>query len=77
MTPNETGRMDKKHKQLLTRDQARAEIRRQGLTIREWARQRNLNAAIVFEVLGGRKKGNYGEAHKAAVMLGIKDGVVN
>lgn len=76
MTPNETVSMDKKHNQLLTRDEARAEIRRQGLSVREWARQRELSPAIVFEVLGGRKKGHFGEAHKAAVLLGIKDGVV-
>lgn len=60
---------------LLTREEARANIRRHGLTIRGWARQHDLDPKIVFEVLGGRKKGHWGQAHRAAVLLGIKDGV--
>lgn len=74
MTQKETNRMSEKH--LLTLDEARAEIRKRGITIRQWAAQNGLNAPIVFEVLGGRKKGNWGDAHKAAVLLGIKEGVI-
>ena len=28
----------------------------------------------VYDVLGGRNKGLFGESHRAAVLLGIKDG---
>ena len=63
-------------KKLRTRDEAREEIRKRGMTIREWAENNGLTAPIVFEVLGGRKKGRWGQAHKAAVLLGIKDGIV-
>lgn len=71
-----TNYMDKSHKPLLSRAQAREEIRRQGITIKQWSEERGLNSKIVFEVLSGRKKGYWGESHKAAVLLGIKDGVV-
>jgi gp16 family phage-associated protein len=63
-------------KKLLTCKEAREQIRYQGLTVRQWAEERGLSPAVVFEVLGGRKKGNYGESHKAAVLLGIKYGEV-
>lgn len=68
--------MTGRRKKLLTRAEAREQIRRTGITIKEWSRQRGLNSKIVFEVLGGRKQGKWGEAHKAAVLLGIKDGVI-
>lgn len=68
--------MSKNKKELLSAEEARNEIRRQGITIKEWARQRALDSKTVFEVLGGRKKGKWGEAHKAAVLLGMKDGII-
>lgn len=68
--------MDKSHKCLVTRSQAREEIRRQGVTVKQWSQERGLKSKTVFEVLSGRNKGHWGEAHKAAVLLGIKDGLV-
>lgn len=79
MTLDETKHMGKKHKDskgLLSREEAKAEIIRRGLTVRQWSQDRGLSEKTVFQVLGGRNKGNFGEAHKAAVLLGIKDGVV-
>lgn len=63
--------MDKTHK-LKSRAEARAALRAQGLTVKEWAEAHNLSPKIVFELLGGRIQGNYGQSHKAAVLLGLK-----
>lgn len=60
----------------MTREQARDEFTRQGITIREWAKEHGLPERTVYEVLAGRKKGVRGDAHRAAVLLGIKDGVI-
>jgi len=58
-------------------NQARDEMNRRGITIREWSRQHGLSERIVRGVISGRFKGKYGQAHRAAVLLGIKDGVVD
>lgn len=60
--------------QMLTRAQARACLIRQGKTVAAFAREHGLDRNIVYQVLDGRKKGRYGEAHRAAVLLGIKVG---
>ncbi|KAF0205504.1 MAG: hypothetical protein FD173_947 [Gallionellaceae bacterium] len=44
----------------------------EGVNLRAWCRERNLNYWIVRDVLRGRLKGRRGQAHKAAVLLGIK-----
>ncbi len=61
---------------LLTPEQARAALDREGESIAAFARKHDLNKNLVSDLLNGRKKGKRGEAHKAAVLLGIKDGVV-
>lgn len=60
----------------LTSDEVRAEIERRGKTIREVAKEIGVNERIVYEVLRGRFKGRRGQAHKAAVLLGLKAGIV-
>ncbi|MDA7086524.1 DNA-binding protein [Pseudomonas sp. SA3-5] len=61
---------------LLTPEQARAALDREGISIAEFCRTHDLNRNMVSDLLNGRKKGKRGEAHRAAVLLGIKDGVV-
>jgi len=61
---------------LLTPEQARADLDRKGKSIAEFSRENGLNKNLVSDLLNGRKKGRRGEAHKAAVLLGIKEGVV-
>lgn len=61
---------------LLTPEQARAELDRRGISIAELSRTHALNKNMVSDLLNGRKKGKRGEAHRAAVLLGIKEGVV-
>ncbi|MDH0894670.1 MULTISPECIES: DNA-binding protein [unclassified Pseudomonas] len=55
---------------------ARAQISKQGLSTKEWAEQHKINASTVYAVLNGQKKCLRGDAHKAAVLLGIKEGTV-
>lgn len=62
--------------QLLSPQEAKASLHKRGVTIRGWARQNGLSERIVHEVLRGRFKGKYGQAHRAAVLLGIKDGAL-
>lgn len=52
----------------------RAEFDRKGLSIAEFSRQHNLSYSIVYQVLSGLKKGRRGECHRAAVLLGLKEG---
>lgn len=60
--------------QLLTLDQAREALDRAGQSIADFARENDLDEPTVYQVLSGRKKGRRGEAHRAAVALGIKAG---
>lgn len=60
----------------LTPEQARAALDRKGVSIAEFCRQYELNRNLVSDLLNGRKKGRRGEAHRAAVLLGIKDGEI-
>lgn len=59
-----------------TADQVRAEFRRKGIAIAIWARKNGLSRSVVYGVLYGRLVGTYGDAHKAAVLLGLKDGEI-
>ncbi len=61
----------------ITREQARAELNRRGMTVAGFCRVHDLNQNLVYDLLAGRKKGLRGEAHRAAVLLGIKDGVID
>ena len=61
----------------LTREQARAELNRRGISIAEFSRSHDLNPNLVSDLLAGRKKGLRGEAPRAAVLLGIKDGIID
>ncbi|ALZ28944.1 DNA-binding protein [Pseudomonas aeruginosa] len=58
------------------REAARKHISRLGLSVREWAERNGLGESTVYAVLNGQKKCLRGEAHRAAVLLGIKDGVI-
>lgn len=56
--------------------QVRAEFLRTGKAISVWAREHGFSQSLVFEVLRGRLKGRRGQAHEVAVLLGLKDGVI-
>lgn len=58
------------------RKEARARLEKSGMSIKDYAVLNNLNLSTVYAVLNGQKKCLRGEAHRAAVLLGIKDGVI-
>lgn len=60
----------------LTPEQAREALNQKGMSIAEFSRIHGLNKNMVSDLLAGRKKGLRGEAHRAAVLLGIKQGVI-
>ncbi len=53
-----------------------AEFQRRGKSIAAWAREHGLNPMVVYDLMQGRSAGKRGEAHRAAVLLGIKEGEV-
>lgn len=61
----------------VTPEQARAALDRKGMSIAEFCRIHDLNKNLVSDLLNRRRKGRRGEAHRAAVLLGIKDGVIS
>lgn len=60
----------------LSPEQARANLDRECKTLASFCREHSLNKNLVSDLLNGRKKGRRGESRRAAVLLGIKDGVV-
>ena len=59
-----------------TAAQAKAWLDHQGKSVQEFARENGVDPATTYQVLAGRKKGKRGEAHKVAVLLGMKDGII-
>lgn len=64
----------------MTKDASRKVIRdrlsRIGKTSVDVARELNVPVAVVRGVIDGRFKGDRGDAHKVAVALGLKNGVI-
>lgn len=61
---------------LLTAAEVREDLNRRGKSVRDAAREIGVSDRIVYELLRGRFKGRRGASHKAAVLLGMKDGIV-
>lgn len=53
---------------------ARDRLKRLGLSAKDWAHKNGLTPSTVYAVLNGQKKCLRGESHRAAVLLGIKEG---
>lgn len=64
-------------RQLKTPAQARAEFRRVGKSMAAWAREHGVHKETLYQVLRGNRKCERGDVHKVAVLLGIKDGVID
>ncbi|AXM40694.1 hypothetical protein DXO170_01990 [Xanthomonas oryzae pv. oryzae] len=52
--------------------QARQWLVSNGVTVSGFARQLGVNRTVVDDLLRGRSQGKYGDAHTAAVALGLK-----
>jgi gp16 family phage-associated protein len=63
-------------RRIRTPQEVRAEFERKGLSIAKWSIRNGFNPNLVSDLLNGRKKGLRGDAHRAAVALGLKDGVI-
>ncbi|MGH8078047.1 MAG: DNA-binding protein [Lysobacter sp.] len=59
-----------------TADEVRLDFDRRGISLADFARDHGLNVGIVYQLLSGKKKGRRGHAHRAAVLLGLKEGVI-
>lgn len=57
-------------------EQVQREFREAGVSVSEWARTHGFDRMTVVDVLRGHRLGNYGEAHRVAVALGMKAGRV-
>jgi gp16 family phage-associated protein len=57
--------------------EAKLWLQAQGISVAEFSRVNDLDAATTYQVLAGKKKGYRGKAHKAALALGIKAGVTS
>jgi gp16 family phage-associated protein len=59
-----------------TREEVLADFARKGISIRGWAKSKGLSHGCVRGVLSGRLTGRIGQSHKAAVLLGMKEGEI-
>jgi gp16 family phage-associated protein len=64
-------------KSLKTASEVKAEFQRRGASISAWACSKGINPSTVHRLLNGDQPGLRGQAHRAAVLLGLKDGVVD
>ncbi|MDD5249664.1 MAG: DNA-binding protein [Rhodocyclaceae bacterium] len=58
----------------MTSEQIKTRLRRQGITLTQWAKDHGYPRADVYRVLNGQYKCHYGRAHEIAVKLGMKAG---
>ena len=65
--------MDEK---LKTIEEVKEDFSRKGIAFATWARAHGLRIPAVYDLINGRTRGVRGEAHKAAVLLGVKRGEV-
>jgi gp16 family phage-associated protein len=56
----------------MTREEVLASFVAEGRTVTSWAQENGFEPSVVYALLQGRTKGRRGEAHRAAVALGIK-----
>ena len=54
----------------------RADLERRGVTLADLARDLDIPRSTLYAVLNGQKRCLRGDAHRAAVLIGLKDGVI-
>ena len=59
-----------------TADEVKADFARKGISPRSWAIANDLKPFVVYQLLRGIGRGTYGDSHRAAVLLGMKEGVI-
>ncbi len=63
-------------KRLRTPEEVLRDFANKGISIRSWAIAHDVSPAIVHGLLKGARKGRIGASHKAAVLLGLKNGEI-
>ena len=58
---------------LRTPREARDWLLRHGIPVSDWARANGFEPTVVFSLLNGRTRGLRGQAHFAAIALGLKE----
>ena len=56
----------------MTPQDIKKQWRRQGITMKSWAKERGFNPDAVSMIINGQLKGRYGQSHRIAVALGLK-----
>lgn len=52
------------------------EFDRKGISKADWARAHGFRPGVLYEIFSRRSACGRGEAHRAAVLLGLKEGVI-
>ena len=52
------------------------EFERRGVSKADWAREHGIRPGVLYEIFSRRSSCKRGEAHRAAVLLGLKEGVI-
>ena len=52
------------------------EFDRKGISKADWAREHGIRPGVIYEIFSRRSSCKRGEAHRAAVLLGLKEGVI-
>jgi gp16 family phage-associated protein len=58
------------------RQKAREDLEKRGQSAKDFALLHDLSPSTVYAVLSGQSQCRRGEAHRAAVLLGVKQGVI-
>lgn len=52
------------------------EFDRKGISKADWAREHGIRPGVIYEIFSRRSSCKRGEAHRAAVLLGLKEGII-
>ena len=61
---------------LKTIAEVRQDFSRKGASFADWATTHGIRPLAVYDLINGRTRGIRGDAHKAAVLLGLKEGEI-
>ncbi len=56
---------------------ARERFHRSGKSVKDWADAHGFSPSLVYGILAGKHPCHRGQSHKVAVLLGIKDGIID
>lgn len=57
-------------------EEVEREFERRGISKADWARKHGIRPGVLYEIFSLRSACKRGESHRAAVLLGLKDGVI-